>query len=143
MICPDRIAEIMGGKAVLLHRVRSVADLETLVSAGLPKRALRITAERVYSSVGEARKAMFRIVKEATYKRRTRLSPSESERTERLARVIAAAEFAWSDRVDAREWLSRPHPELGNKTPLDAALSELGARQVEDLLERLIYGVPA
>jgi putative toxin-antitoxin system antitoxin component (TIGR02293 family) len=143
MICPDRIAEIMGGKAVLLHRVRSVADLESIVSAGLPKRALRVTAERVFLSVGEARKAMFRIVPEATYKRRTRLSPSESERTERLARVIAAAEFAWSDQSDAREWLTKPHPELGNKTPLEAASSELGARQVEDLLERLIYGIPA
>jgi putative toxin-antitoxin system antitoxin component (TIGR02293 family) len=143
MICPDLIAEIMGGKAVLLRRVRSVSDLETLVSAGLPKRALRATAERVYSSVGEARKAMFRIVPEATYKRRTRLSPSESERTERFARVIAAAEFAWSDRADAREWLSKPHPELGNKTPLEVASSELGARQVENLLERLIYGIPA
>ncbi len=143
MICPDSIAEIMGGKAVLLHRVRSVADLESIVSAGLPKRALRVTAERVFLSVGEARKAMFRIVPEATYKRRTRLSPSESERTERLARIIAAAEFAWSDRSDAREWLTKPHPELGNKMPLEAASSELGARQVEDLLERLIYGIPA
>ena len=143
MICPDRIAEIMGGKAVLLHRVRSVADLESIVSAGLPKRALRVTAERVFLSVGEARKAMFRIVPEATYRRRTRLSSIESERTERFARVIAAAEFAWSDQSDAREWLKKLHPELGNKTPLEAASSELGARQVEDLLERLIYGIPA
>ena len=143
MICPDRIAEVMGGKAILLHRVRSVADLETIVSAGLPKRALRVTAERVFLTVGEARKAMFRIVPEATYKRRTRLSSRESERTERLARVIAAAEFAWSDQSDAREWLKKRHPELGNKTPLETASSELGARQVEELLERLIHGIPA
>jgi putative toxin-antitoxin system antitoxin component (TIGR02293 family) len=143
MIRPDRIAQVMGGRAVLLQRVRSVADLETLVAAGLPKRALRVTAERVFLSTGEVRKAMFRIVPEATYKRRTRLSSSESERTERLARVIAAAEYAWSDQADAREWLTKPHPELANKTPLDAASSELGARQVEDLLDRLVYGIPA
>jgi putative toxin-antitoxin system antitoxin component (TIGR02293 family) len=143
MIRADQIAQIMGGKAVLLRRVRSVSDLETLVAAGLPKRALRVTAERVFLSAGDARKAMFRIVPEATYKRRTRLSSSESERTERLARVIAAAEYAWSDRADAREWLTKPHPELGQKTPLETGSSELGARQVEELLDRLVYGIPA
>ncbi len=143
MIRPDRIAEVMGGKAVLHHRIRSVAELETVVSAGLPKRALRVTAERVFSSAGEVRKIMFRVIPEATYKRRTRLSTTESERTERLARVIAAAEYAWSDQTDAHEWLIKPHPELGRKTPLEAALSELGARQVEDLLDRLVYGIPA
>jgi putative toxin-antitoxin system antitoxin component (TIGR02293 family) len=86
---------------------------------------------------------MFRIVPEATFKRRTRLSPTESERTERLARVIAAAERAWDDREDAREWLTKPHPELGKRTPLESAMSELGARRVEDLLDRLFYGIPA
>ncbi len=37
----------------------------------------------------------------------------------------------------------KPHPELNRRTPLDAALTELGARQVEQLLERIFYGVPA
>jgi putative toxin-antitoxin system antitoxin component (TIGR02293 family) len=86
---------------------------------------------------------MFRIVPEATFKRRTRLSATESERTERLARVIAAAEHAWNDREDAREWLTKPHPELGKRPPLEVAMSELGARRVEDLLDRLFYGIPA
>jgi putative toxin-antitoxin system antitoxin component (TIGR02293 family) len=86
---------------------------------------------------------MFRIVPEATFKRRTRLSAAESERTERLARVIAASEYAWDDEESAREWLTRPHPELASRTPLDAAMTELGARRVEDLLDRLFYGIPA
>lgn len=141
MIRPDRIAEVMGGAAILGHRVKTVDDLEKTVSHGLPKRALRVTAERVSGSAGEARKMMFRIVPEATFKRRNRLSATESERTERLARVIAAAEFTWDDREDARAWLRRPHPELGEQTPLDAAVTELGARRVEDLLDRLLYGL--
>lgn len=142
MIPVERVAEVMGGSGVLGHRIRSIGDLEKTVSSGLPKQALRTTVERVYGSVGDARRAMFRIVPEATFKRRTRLSPAESERTERLARVIAAAEYVWNDREDAREWLTRPHPELGKRTPLQSALTELGARQVEDLTERLFYGIP-
>jgi putative toxin-antitoxin system antitoxin component (TIGR02293 family) len=143
MVSPDRVAQVMGGRSVLRHRIRSIADLESAVSAGLPKQALRSTAEHMAPSAGEIRRIMFQVIPEATYKRRTRLSKTESERTERLARVIAAAEYTWDDRGDAREWLTKPHSELGGKAPLEAALSELGARQVEEILDRLFYGVPA
>lgn len=143
MVWPESIADVMGGAAVLGRRVRSISDLERTISRGLPKRALRITVERVYASAGDARRVMFRVVPEATFKRRIRLSHAESERTERLARVIAAAEQAWNDQQDAREWLTKPHPELADRTPLDAAMTELGARQVEELLDRLFYGIPA
>ena len=143
MIRPDDVATVLGGKAILGRTVRSMSELESTVSSGLPKRALRAAAERVATLPAEARRVMHQIVPEATYKRRSRLSRLESERTERLARVIAAAEHVWDDREDAREWLVRPHPELGNRTPLDSAMTELGARQVEDLLDRLYYGIPA
>lgn len=143
MIRPESIADIMGGMPILGRRIRSFDDLEKAVSYGLPKRALRLAAERVYPSAGDARRVMFRIVPEATFKRRTRLTAAESERTERLARVIAAAEHTWNDQEDAREWLTKPHPELGKRTPLESAMTELGARRVEDLLDRLFYGIPA
>jgi putative toxin-antitoxin system antitoxin component (TIGR02293 family) len=143
MVQPDNIADVMGGRAVLGRSVRSIRELEQAISRGLPKQALRMTAQRVYPSAGEVRRLMFRIVPEATFKRRTRLSHAESERTERLARVVAAAEHTWNDKEDAHEWLTKKHPVLGNRTPLESALTELGARQVEELLDRLFYGIPA
>ena len=143
MIRPDEVATVMGGKAILGRTVSSMSDLESTVSGGLPKRALRAAAERIAPLPAEARRVMYQVVPEATYKRRTRLSRLESERTERLARVIAAAEHVWDGCEDAREWLTKPHPELGSRTPLESALTELGARRVEDLLDRLFYGIPA
>ncbi len=87
---------------------------------------------------------MNRIVPEATFKRRRdRLSTAESERTERIARVVADAEYVWDDRDDARRFLTSPHPALRHKTPIDAAMSELGARQVEEILAKIFYGIPA
>ena len=143
MIEAKRIAEVMGGRSVLGKSVSSIEDLEEIVGAGLPKTALRIAVRRVFLVVREANRYLYRIVPEATYKRRTgKLRVIESERTERLARVIAAAEAVWDDQTDAREWLMRPHPELGNRTPIDCALTELGARQVESLIDRLQYGLP-
>jgi putative toxin-antitoxin system antitoxin component (TIGR02293 family) len=142
LIHPERIAEVMGGSGILGLEVRSFQDLESTVSIGLPKTALRRTLERVYLTAGDVRQAMYRVVPEATFKRRTRLSREEGERTERLARVIAAAEYVLDDREDAREWLIKPHPELGNRSPLEAAQSELGARRVEQVLDSLLYGLP-
>lgn len=140
---PDRVADVMGGMAILGSRVLSVQDLEAAVETGLPKRALRLTLARVCSSAQHARSLLYKVVPEATFKRRTRLTPAESERTERLARVIAAAEYVWDSRDDAREWLTKPHPELENRPPLEAALTELGARRAEEVLDRLFYGIPA
>jgi putative toxin-antitoxin system antitoxin component (TIGR02293 family) len=56
--------------------------------------------------------------------------------------VVAAAEAVWEDAEDARKWLTTPHPELGNRKPIEYALTELGARQVETVLDRLQYGLP-
>jgi putative toxin-antitoxin system antitoxin component (TIGR02293 family) len=143
MMQPNLVADVMGGFSILGSRVLSAQDLEAAVLTGLPKRALRLTLARACSSSQLARTMLYRVIPEATYKRRTRLTPAESERTERLARVIAMAEFVWDNRNDAREWLTKPHPELENRPPLEAALSELGARRAEELLDRLFYGIPA
>jgi putative toxin-antitoxin system antitoxin component (TIGR02293 family) len=143
MVAAERVAEVMGGSRVLGKRIRSIHQLEETVLHGIPKRALRHTAERIFATPGAVNDMVFRIVPEATFKRRARLSPAESARTERLARVIAAAEYIWDNRGTAREWLTKPHPELRGRTPLEAAMSELGARQAEELLQRLFYGIPA
>jgi putative toxin-antitoxin system antitoxin component (TIGR02293 family) len=140
MINPDRIADVMGGTQVLGHEISSISDLADAVASGLPKAALRNAVQRVFGN--NANTFVYRIVPEATYKRRTRLTPAESERTERLARVIANAEYVWDNTEDAREWLQKPHPELGGRIPIEAAMTELGARQVEDLLAKLFYGLP-
>ena len=55
------------------------------------------------------------------------LSVDESERTERLARVLAQAEYVWDDREQARVWLSRPHRELSQSAPLRGGLTSLHA----------------
>jgi putative toxin-antitoxin system antitoxin component (TIGR02293 family) len=111
--------------------------------AGLPKRSLERLSARLFDDPKVASAYKFKVVPQATWKRRTkRLSIDESERTERLARVLAHAEYVWDDRDRAREFLSKPHRELGNSSPVEVARTELGARRVEDLLDKLFYGLP-
>ena len=139
MISPESIAEILG----LGASVRTVGELELAVSEGLPKRALERLSARLYEDRRSASAYKFKVVPQATWKRRNkRLSVDESEMTERLARVLAAAEYVWDDREKAREWMSKPHRELNGQTPLEVARTELGARRVEDLLDKLYFGLP-
>ncbi len=140
MIEPQSIADILG----LGGSIRTIHELESAVSAGLPKRSLERLSARLYADPRTASAYKFKVVPQATWKRRTRrLSVDESERTERLARVLAAAEYTWDDREQAREWMTKRHRELSGQTPLEAARTELGARRVEGLLDKLFFGLPA
>jgi putative toxin-antitoxin system antitoxin component (TIGR02293 family) len=42
---------------------------------------------------------------------------------------------------EARQWLNSPQFGLGGAVPLDYAETEIGAREVENLLGRIEYGV--
>ncbi len=144
MVVASHIADVLGGQPVLGRRLGSIAALNDAVSQGLPKAALRETASRVFTSKAEQKRLMNRIVPEATFKRRRdRLSATESERTERMARVVANAEYVWDDRDDARRFLTTPHPALRGKSPINAAMTELGARQVEEILGKIFHGLPS
>ena len=48
---------------------------------------------------------------------------------------------SWGDQERARAWFKEPKKALGMKTPLQYADTEPGAREVENLLGRLEYGV--
>ncbi|MBO4120673.1 DUF2384 domain-containing protein [Cupriavidus gilardii] len=140
VVAPELISAAM---ALSPPRV-SIAELDAAVREGLPKSALREIVDHVVRTSEQRRGLMSRIVPEATFKRRKdRLTPDESEKTERLARIFATANFVWDDEEDAREFLNAPHPLLDGCTPLDVSMTELGARRVEELLWRLFYGIAA
>ena len=140
LVTPEKIASIMA----LVPIPHSFAELDELVSHGLPKNALKASVDRICLNNEDRKHLLYRIIPEATYKRRRdKLSVEESERTERLARVYATAQYVWNSDDDARAFLHAPHPMLQGRTPLDISMSELGARRVEELLWKLYYGIAA
>jgi len=71
-----------------------------------------------------------------------KLSMEESERVVRLAGLYEkAAELFNGDVAGARQWMSQPKKALGGESPLDYAATEIGAREVENLIGRLEHGV--
>jgi len=140
LVTPEKIASVMA----LVPVPHSFAELDDLVSKGLPKGALKASIEHICKSREDRKQLLYRIIPEATYKRRREtLSAGESERAERLARIFATAEYVWNSEQDAQAFLTTPHSMLQDRTPLDVSMTELGARRVEALLWRLYYGIAA
>lgn len=139
-LSPQKIAQVLA----LAQIPQSFAELDAMISSGLPKGSLKASIEHVYSSTEDRNALLYRIIPEATYKRRRdSLTAEESGRAERLARIIATAEYVWNSAQDARAFLTTPHSMLQGRKPLDVSLTELGARRVEELLWRLYYGIAA
>jgi len=70
-----------------------------------------------------------------------RLSPNESDKVIRYSRLVRQAADLFGDIEKARAWLKHPQYGLGGAVPLDYARTEAGAREVENLLGRIKYGV--
>lgn len=71
------------------------------------------------------------------------LTVAESDRVVRYARLLARAVEVMESEEAARAWLGAPQFGLGGEEPLEYARTEVGAREVEDLLGRIDAGVYA
>jgi putative toxin-antitoxin system antitoxin component (TIGR02293 family) len=70
-----------------------------------------------------------------------RLGQAESDRVVRFARLMGRAVEVMESETNARQWLTAPQFGLGGAVPLEYAETEVGAREVEDLLGRIEHGV--
>lgn len=139
--------EVLGGQGLFKQPVRSANDLDRAVSQGLPTESLTSTISTVAFTVGRASPiAIESIVPATTWKRRVKaghLTADEGDKVVRLAHVVAVAKHILGEGDIVGRFFQTPHPELAGRQPADAALSEIGARQVESILWRIFYGLPA
>ncbi len=119
--------------AVLIDRIRK----------GLPASAIDrfqkftgLTTEELSQLVGIPLRSLSR------RKKVGRLSPHQSDRLIRASKVFEEAVSLFDGDVEAaRDWLQRPQRALGGEKPLTFAQTEIGAREVRDLIGRLEHGV--
>ncbi len=79
---------------------------------------------------------------QARYKRDDHiLGPLVVDRLERFMRITQQAIDLFEDEQAAKTWLSTPKVGLNNQTPLEAMVTDAGAKQVEQMLYRAEYGV--
>ena len=141
----EQIADVLGGRQVLGRRVKSMRELDDIVREGMPKTALDTLIARIsaISYRDMAVKLRNKIVPRATYQRVDRFNLQVSETTERIARLYAMALSVFEDQAAATRFMMSGHPELGGQAPFDVALTEIGGREVEEIIERGLHGLPA
>jgi len=114
------------------------------VQAGLPVEEFDILREMLGLPV-EKMAALVGISVATLSRRRAAQQPLDRDHSDRLVRYARlfwqAAAFFDGDEAAARGWLARPARGLGGTAPLDFAETEIGAREVEDLIGRLEHGV--
>ena len=99
------------------------------------QRALDLPLEKMAAVLGMSRATLHR------RKTQGKIDQPESERLVRYQRLLKKADDVFGDVASAREWLTHKQPGLGGAVPLDFARTEIGAREVENLLGRIEYGV--
>lgn len=118
------------------------SDLVEVLRSGLPVReledlqaSLAVPMEKLVPMLG---------ISKATFHRRKaegRLGQAESDRVVRFARLMGKAVEVMESEENARRWLAAPQIGLGGAVPLEYAETEVGAREVENLLGRIEHGV--
>jgi len=114
----------------------------TRVRRGLPF----ATLDEVAAAAGIGRLAMARVIglPPTTLARRRESGTLTTEESDRLVRVARLVGMTWElmrgDGNAARRWLKEGHELLEGESPLERASTEVGGREVEQLVGRLRYG---
>ena len=112
------------------------------LKSGLPihelddlRRYLEVPMEQLAPMLGISRATLHR------RKVSGRLDAAESDRVLRFARLLGRAGEVMESLEAGRRWLTSRQFGLGGAVPLEYAETEVGAREVEDLLGRIEHGV--
>lgn len=129
----------IGGGAV--SGIRIGERIEQGLPAGVidrVKAVLGIPDRQLSATLGLSARTMTRLRKS-----KRRLPLPVGDRLYRLAHAFTLAVDVLEDPARARAWLHAPQVGLNNKVPLEVLATEAGAREVEDLLQRIEHGVLA
>ncbi len=135
-------AALLGGTSVLPMLPRGAMDWILLVRQGLPSasvdalvRSTRITQAELAQALAIPERTLARRKREGT------LSPEESAKFVRFARVVERAEAVFEDTDGALSWLQSANAALGGVTPMSLLDTDIGADSVMDTLGRIEHGV--
>lgn len=133
---------VHGASGQVMSETFTPSQLVEVLRAGLPvqelndlQATLAVPMEKLVPMLGISRATLHRRKAEG------RLDQAESDRVVRYARLMGRAVEVLESEDTARQWLTSPQVGLGGAVPLEYAETEVGAREVEELLGRIEYGV--
>jgi putative toxin-antitoxin system antitoxin component (TIGR02293 family) len=137
-----RVITLLGGRAVLRRNIRNAGAMKEALREGLPfgafealLQALEVRSQELADLIGVASRTL------ARRKTARQMSPIESDRLYRVAYITALASSVLGSLEKGREWLRRDNRALGGEPPIRYLDTEIGERQVEEILNRINYGI--
>jgi putative toxin-antitoxin system antitoxin component (TIGR02293 family) len=135
------VVKELGGRRALGRNLATNRDLHDAIREGFPHGVVEALMSASGLTLKELSQALDLSPRSLQRRRSSgRLARFESDRLYRLARIVALAGQSLGDRKTAVGWLKRSNRALGGTAPIDAIDTELGARQVENILGRIAYG---
>lgn len=142
----QRAANLLGGAAVLGHKVRSQFEAHEVLLGGLPATALhRLLANltvldrnlSLETGIGISRRTLQRSKEEPSRP----LTLDQSGRAWKFAEILSRAVDAIGNQEEAERWMERPALALNGQRPIDLMRTPAGIEILETLLGRIEYGV--
>lgn len=143
MTATEYVIGVLGGPKVFKGRtLPNATELRDRVRTGLPYQSLESIRERLNLSLPEVAIVLHVPLRTLARRRHGRkLDADESDRLYRLARIAAQAVAVLGTEEKAATWLRRANRALNGEVPLGLLDTDLGARQIEDVLGRIEHGV--
>ena len=143
MASAAQVVALLGGEKVVGKPVTCDLDIACLIRDGLPVDVIdRLIGDKTVTP-DEVRRIIMGPKAIAERRRKGGLTPEQSERVIRAARIIAEALETFGSRDKALTWMRRACAVLGGKAPIDLLDTEEGAELVESLLGRIAHGLAA
>lgn len=137
-----KIIALLGGSHVFPRKISDARDLQNALRRGFPYAAfeaflgvLNFKSRDLADLLGVASRTL------ARRKTNQQLSPIESDRLYRVAYITLLATDVLGSLEKARGWLHKENQALGGDSPISFLDTQIGERQVEELLNRINYGV--
>ncbi len=143
MASASQVVALLGGEKVVGKPVTCDVDIDRLIGDGLPVDVIDALIVGKTVTPDEVRRIIMPSKALSERRRKGGLTPEQSDRVIRVARIFAEALETFGSREKALTWMRRACSVLGGKAPVDLLDTEEGARMVESLLGRIAHGLAA
>ena len=138
----QKVVALLGGARVFQKKISDPSDLQRALRQGLPYAAfeaflevLECKSRDLADLLGVASRTL------ARRKISRQLSPIESDRLYRVVYVTHLAADVLGSLEKARVWLHQRNQAFAGYSPVSFLDTEIGERQVEELLHRINHGI--
>lgn len=121
------------------REIRDALDEVQLTQTGIAPVALEALVGPIVS-LGDLKWVIARRTWTHRKQKNELLTPAESGRWLRAAKMVALAEEVFGDQDKASRWLHKPRKAYNNQSPLEMIQTEAGAKLVEETLNQIDAG---